>query len=133
AGRAALALAGEPEPLTGRDPCRDLHRDLPLVVHPARAAAGLARFRDDLSRRAALAARAGHPEEALLIAQLPPPMTRRARRRARPLRSAGSLARLTLLGAGNLDRRLGAARRFVERDLEVVAQVCAALRTASPA
>ena len=36
AGRSALALAGEPEPLTGRDACRDLHRELPLLVDAAR-------------------------------------------------------------------------------------------------
>src|SRR5207247_8701594 len=33
----------------------------------------------------------------------------------------------------NLDRRLGAARRFLEADLEVVPQVGAALRSAAPA
>ena len=97
------------------------------------AAAGRARLGDDLARPAALAAGARDGEEALLIAELPAPVALRAGRRPRARRRAGAVARLALLGAGNLDRRLGAARRFLERDLEVVAQVGAALRTAAPA
>src|ERR671931_681787 len=43
-------------------------------------------------------------------------------------RSAAGLARLL---PRNLNRRLGAARRFVERDLQVVPEIGAALRTAA--
>ena len=50
-----------------------------------------------------------------------------ARRRAR------SAAGLAALLPRNLDGGLGAARRFLERDLEVVAEIGAALRPAAPA
>ena len=52
---------------------------------------------------------------------------------ARARRGAGALAGFAGFLARDLDRRFGAGGRFLERDLEVVAQVRAALRTAAPA
>src|SRR5262249_52250245 len=57
----------------------------------------------------------------------------RAGRRRRSGRRPGAVAGFAVLLARNLDRGLGTARRFLERDLEVVAQVGAALRSAAPA
>ena len=78
-----------------------------------------------------LAARASHREEALLVAQLAATLALRARRGFRPLRGARAGTGLARFVTGNLERRLGAARRFFEGDLEVVAQVGPALRTAA--
>ncbi len=50
-----------------------------------------------------------------------------------PLDAPDPLAGLAGFLARDLDRRLGAFRRFLERDLEVVAEVGAALRSAAPA
>ena len=133
AGASVLPLAGEAKPLAGCDAGGNLDRELPLLVDAPGTATGGARLGDDLSRSAALAARARHGEEALLVSQLAASMTRRARRRSGPLRRAGALARFAQLGAGNLDRRFGAARRLLEGDLEVVPEVGPALRAAAPA
>src|SRR5690606_23551780 len=53
----------------------------------------------------------------------------RAGRRRRAGRRAAAVTRLARLTARNLDAGLGAARGFLERDFEVVAQVGAALRS----
>ena len=82
---------------------------------------------------AALAAGARHGEEPLLIAQLTAPLALRARGRLRPFGRAVAAARLALFLPRNLQRHLGALGRFLERDLEVVAQVGAALRAAPAA
>src|SRR6478736_5320366 len=71
AGRAAgdtgLALALNPEPLSRRDPRRDLHGELALLQDAALAVAGGARLGDHLARAAALATGASDGEEALLV------------------------------------------------------------------
>jgi hypothetical protein len=52
--------------------------------------------------------------------------------RRRPRGGSGSAAFFAGLLARNLDRRLGAFGGFLERNLEVVAQIGAALRAAAP-
>ena len=70
-------------------------------------------------------------EESLLKANLSLAVALRANRRRRAWRRAGTAAGLAVFLTRNLDRRFRAARRFLERDLEVVTQIGAALRTAA--
>src|SRR6185503_20102988 len=137
AGRAAaaarFALAAQAQALPARDAGGDLHRQLALVLHAAGATARGAGRADDRARSAALSAGARDREEALLVAQLASPVALRARLGLRPGRRARPVARLARLLAWNLDRRLHTLGGFVERDLEVVPEVDAALRAAAPA
>jgi hypothetical protein len=57
----------------------------------------------------------------------------RTRRRRRTRSGAGSIARLAVFLARNLDDRFGAPGRFLERDFQVVAEIGATLRSASSA
>ena len=88
---------------------------------------------DDRSRAAALPAGPRDGEEALLIAQLAAAVALRACLRLGSRRGAGALARFARFLPRNLNRRLDAFGGFVERDLEVVAQIRAALRAAAAA
>src|SRR4029453_15520221 len=128
-GGPMLALALQPQPLTGGDACRDLHGELALSRDPAFTVARRTRFRDDLPDAAALMARPGNGEEALLVAKLTATTARGARGRRRSWRGAAASAGVAGLGAGKLDRRFSAARGFLERDLEIVAEVRALLRS----
>src|SRR6185295_16729597 len=131
AAGAGFAFILEPQLLPGGDPRGDLDGDLAIARDPAGAAAGLARLRDDLAGAAALRAGARHREEALLKADLALAFALRTGARRRSRRRAGAVARPAIFLARNLDRRLGAARRLLEADLEVVAQVGSALRAAA--
>ena len=84
-----------------------------------------------LTDAAALVAGPGDREESLLVAELTAPAAGRAGGRRRARRGAAATAGLAGFGAGELDRRLGAGRRLLERDLEVVSQVRALLRSAT--
>ena len=136
AGRAAagsgLALAVEAEALAARDAGRDANGELALPGHVAVAAALRARLGDDAPLAAALAAGLRDGEEALLVADLPAPAALRAHGGGGPGRGARALARLARLLPRDLDAGLHPLGRFVERDLEVVAQIGAALRPAAP-
>src|SRR3989442_1654573 len=112
---------------------RELLRRLHLHGREQIAAARLARVGDDLSRATALRARPRDGEEALLEADLSLAAALRALTRRRARRRAGSVTGRAVLLSWDLDRRFCAARRFLERDLEVVPQVGAALRSAAPA
>ena len=133
AGGAGFAFALKAELLPGCDPTGNLDGDFSLARHASRAATGLAGLRDDLSGAAALRARTRDREEALLETDLAVTLALRARARRRSLGRARAVARPAVLLARNLNRRLGAASRFFERDLEVVPQVGAAPRPAAPA
>src|SRR4029077_8824947 len=102
---------------------RNLDRDLALLRHLSGTVAGRARLGDDLAGAAALRAGARDGEEALLEAHLTLAVALRAGGRRRSRCGAGAVAGLAVLLTRNLDRRLDAARRFLERDLEVVAQI----------
>src|SRR5688500_16184978 len=127
-----FALASEPQTLAGGDAGRHADGELPLLDLPARALARGARLGDDAARSAALAAGAGDGEETLLVAQLPATVALRAGRRLRPRCRAAARTGVARLLPRDLDSRLGALGRFVEGNLEVVAQVGAALDTAAP-
>ena len=113
-------------------PAGNLDRQLALAADAPGAAARLTRLRDRLAGAAAVRARARDGEEALLVAQLAGAAALRAGLGRRARRGAGARAGLAGLLARDLDRRLGAGRRFLEGDLEVVAQIGAALRAAAP-
>ena len=132
AGGAVLALAVEPQALTGRDAGGNLDRQLALAADAAGAAAALARLGDGLARAAAVRAGPRDGEESLLVAQLAGALALRAGLGVRAGRGAGALAGLAGLLARDLDRGLGAGGGLLEGDLEVVAQVGAALRPAAP-
>ena len=66
-------------------------------------------------------------EESLLHAHLAVAAARRAADGLRAGLGAGAVARLALLQRRNADLGFGAARGFLERDLEVVAQIGAAI------
>src|SRR5690606_5147357 len=120
AGRARFAFTREPHALSGGDARGDAHRELPLLLHAPRAAAGGAGIGDDRAGAVALAAGAGHREEPLLVAQLSAPLALRAGGRPRAFGAAAARAGFTRLLPGNLQGGLGAPRRFLEGDLEVV-------------
>ena len=92
-----------------------------------------ARFRDDAARALAAAARARDGEKSLLESLLSPALALRARRRALPGAAPEPWHVSHVSRRGNIDGRLDAFGGFLERDLEVVAQVASALGTASPA
>src|SRR5262245_11888408 len=131
ASRSRFALALQAQLLSGGDAFRNLDCDLPLLRDAPGAAAGLARIADDLPGAAALRAGARHGEEPLLEPDLPLPAALRTLARRRAGRRSRSVTRLAVLLPRNLNRRLGPDRRFFEGDLEVVAQIGAALRTAA--
>src|SRR6185295_16575711 len=133
AGGAGFAFTLQTQLLSGGDSRRNLHRDLAFLGDASRTLTRLARVADDLPRTAALRTGARHGEEALLESHLTLAAALRALRWRRALRRARSVARLARLLPRNLDRRLGAARRFLEGNFEVVAQIGAALRSAAAA
>src|SRR5262249_30006818 len=112
------------------DPSRDINRQRLLASRPALAAARLARIVDDSS--GALAAGAGplDREEALLGAETPAAVAGRAGYRLGPGLGAAPFALLAGDQARHADRRLLAAEGLLERNLEVVPQVVAAVRPA---
>src|SRR6185503_17418408 len=81
----------------------------------------------------AAAAGAGHAEESLLERDLAPAAARRARAGRGAGRGPAALAGRARLGARDLDVGLGAEDRFLEAEVEVVAQVGAASRASTPA
>ena len=132
-GEAGLALAVQPQALARGDAGRDLDGQLALACDAPRAPAPGARLADHAPRAAAQAARAGDGEEALLVTQLARPAALPARLGPAAGGRAGALAGVAGFLARDLDGRLGAGKRLLEADLEVVAEVGAALRAAAPA
>src|SRR5205085_9814810 len=95
--------------------------------------ARLTRLGDRLARAAAVAAGTGDGEEPLLIAQLAGAAALAARLGRRALGCTRALARRAGFLAWNLDGGLGAGRRLLEADLEVVAEIRTSLRSTAAA
>src|SRR6185503_1924887 len=133
AGGSVFPFAVQPEALAGGDSRGNLRGDLALAADAPGAAAGLARLADHPAAAAAGGAGSRHREEPLLEAKLPRALALRAHFRRAAGRGARPAAALAGLFARDLDRRLGAGERLLERDLEVVAQVRSALRSAATA
>jgi hypothetical protein len=121
--QAELLAAGNP----GRDPDGE-----PALAHAlARARARRTGLRDDAARASAVSAGLGHGEETLLVADLPATLAARAGGRGAAPGGSAAAALFAALVAGDLNGGLGAPRRFVERDFQVVAQAGAPLRAAA--
>src|SRR5262249_46996840 len=137
AGRAAceprLALARDLDLAPGVDARGDLEQTLVLADHRALAAAVLALAGDHLAGAAAAPAGARHAEEALLERHLAVAVALAAAGRRRPGSGAAARAGRARLRTRDLDVRLGAEDGFLERQLEVVAQVGAAPGAAAAA
>src|SRR5262249_51151445 len=114
AGGSAFAFTLHAELLACRDARRDLHLDLALARHTPCAAAGGAGLRDDPSRSAALRAGARDGEEPLLSSDLPLASALRTRRRVRTGSRPCAMTGVAAFLAGNLNRSLDTARRFLE-------------------
>jgi hypothetical protein len=121
-----LALAGDPELGAVVDAGGNLDLERALGLDLALAVARLALLGDDAPGAAAVAARAGDAEEALLERDLPRASAGGAG--GRPGAGSGPRARAGLAGLtpGDADLGLRSERRLLERDLEVVAEIGAA-------
>src|SRR5688572_229096 len=108
------------------DAGRNLHRQRLVLEHATDAFAGLAGIGDHLAGAVAGRTRLLDREETLRDAHLASPAAARARLRLRAGLRSVAVARRALLERGDADLRFGAARRLLERKLEVVAQVGAA-------
>src|SRR5262249_53631981 len=133
AGGAVLAFAIQAQPLAGRNAGRDLRGDLALASDASGAPARLARPRDHLAAAVARRARARDGEKPLLEAQLARAAALAAHFRSAARRRPRSPARLAGFFARDLDRRFRACVRLFKRDIEVEAQIGAALRAAAAA
>src|SRR5207237_5721447 len=100
----------------------NLHRERLVLLQASGAAARLARVGDHLAGAVARRARLLDREEALGEAHRARAVAGLARLRRRARFRARALAGLARLHRRNADLGLGAARRLLERDLEVVAQ-----------
>src|SRR5207249_3202322 len=131
--RPGLALASQLEPRARVDAGGDL--DVELVRPPLHAGAPAARtrLRDDRALPVAVAARLGDREEALLEADLPRALALRTGARRGPRPGAAPVARVAGREARHRDRLLASEGRFLEADLEVVAEILPAPRPAVPA
>ncbi len=104
---AVLAFARQAQALAGGDAGRDLHLQIALLGGPPVAAAGRARLGDDAAGAAAVAARLGDGEEALLVADLAGAAALRAGlrpRAARPSPSPCTSCRSPRAGCGSASR-----------------------------
>src|SRR5215471_8967895 len=95
-------------------------------------AAGAARIADDLSRAVARAARPANRKETLLVEDLAPAVTSRTRCRTAARFGARAVTPFAWLGTRHLDLRVQSKGSFFETDLQIVADVLAALCPAPP-
>src|SRR5437773_7508118 len=111
----------------------NLDRERFLFLHACGAVAARAGLGDDLSGSVAFRARLLDGEKSLLHAHLTVPFTGRAGSRLGPGFRPGTLAGLAILVGRNANAGFGAARRLLQRDLEVVAQVGSAVHRGAAA
>src|ERR1043166_3728120 len=130
--RPRLALAREPQARAGLDPRRIPPLHLLLALDAPRAATLLARVADALARAAATAARPSHGEEALLVAHLPRAPALLAAFGLRAGRGPAALAVLAGFEARDSELRRHPGGGLFERHLQIVAEVCGALRPRAP-
>src|SRR6185312_5686964 len=137
AGRAAVdtgfAFAREADAIVLVDTGGNLDGERLVLAHAPRALAGRAGIGDHLAAAVALRAGLLQREEALRHAYLAAAVAGRALLRRRARLGAAAVAGRALLERGDADLRFGAARRVLERELEVVAQVGAAIHAVATA
>src|SRR3989338_3801649 len=126
-----LAFARQANAVTGIDTRRHLHRQGLVLFHPTLAVAGGAGLGNHLA--IAMATRAGllHREEALLHAHLADAATGGAGDRRGALLGARAIAGLAVDQGRHANGDRGAAHRLFQVQLQGVAQVAAALGTAT--
>ena len=127
-----LPFTGETQAGTGVNTGRDIDLQLSFRPEIAVAAALLARTADDLPAAAALAAGSAHRQETLLENHLAAAMAHRAGDDAVFGFGAIAIATAALLEPGNLDVGGHAVHGVFEIDLEIVANVFAALGPIAP-
>src|SRR5258708_36317115 len=110
----------------------NVHFELPLLLLVTLAVTLFARCADDLAGAAALAARAPHREETLLVNDLAAAMACRASGSAGAGLGALAAAMIAKLRARYLDLAGHAENRLFELNFEVVADILAALRPRTP-
>ena len=132
AAHPCFAFTLKPDLLAIGNPRRNLDAELPLARDAPFAVAGVAWLRDHASGPAALGTRSRDGEESLREPDLALPLALRACGGRGPRLRAGAAAGLARFVPRNLDGGRGALGRFIERDLEVVAEIAAALRSAAP-
>src|SRR5690606_25520423 len=128
-----LAFAGEADAIAFVDAGGNLHRQGLVRLLAARAVAVGAGRGNELAGAVALGAGLLDGEEALLHAHLAMTVTGRAGLDLGALLGAAAVAGCAFLHGRDADLGLGAACGFLERDLEVVAQVGAAVDIAASA
>src|SRR5437867_3791925 len=121
--RARLAFAGQTNPVVRIDAGGNLDRQRLVLLDAARAVACRARLGNDLAGAMTLRTRLLNREEPLRDAHLAAAVTRRTRLRLRARLRAAAVTRRAFVHRRNADLDLGAARRLLERQLEVVPQV----------
>src|SRR5262249_53667534 len=124
---AGLAAARQADAVTVVDPRGDFHRQRLVLLDAAAAAAGGAGVGDHLAGAVALGAGLLDRETPLLHAHLALALAGGAGGGLGAGLGAAALAGAAFLEGGHADAGLGAARRVFQRDLEVVAQVGAAV------
>src|SRR5205085_7586212 len=128
-----LAFARNAQPRAFVDTGRNLHRDLFLFAHAARAVARRTRILDHFPRAAALRTRTRNREESLRVTNLSASAAAAARHRLRTRFRAAAVARRAIRAARNIERHVFAEDRFLELERQVVAKIVAARRARTAA
>src|ERR1700743_1231754 len=128
AARARLAFAGEPDAGAVFDPGGDVDFVALALLGRAGALAGGAGGLDDLAAAAALGARLGDREEALVLRVDAAAFAARAGDRRGAGRGAGAVAGLAAFLLRHCDAALGAVGRLVEAQVDLGREVTAAAR-----
>src|SRR5436853_2891713 len=130
AGIAGFAFAGNAQPRAVINAGRHLDFEGLFALDAPFAVTGAAMILDHLARAATGRAGAQDRQERLLITHLAAAAAGRTTDGLRAFRRAASVTYITVFQAGHANLRLDALRRFFEANLDVVAQVSAALRAA---
>src|SRR5690606_20199709 len=132
---ARLAFAAEADTIAVIHPGRHLDRQRLGLLHPTPATAGATRIGNDGAATMTTRACLLDGEESLLYAYIPVTMTSRTGFRLAAILDAAAPARLAYHPSRHLDLYLGTAYRFLQGQIQRIAQVCAAeyLRAASTA
>ncbi len=130
---AGFAFAGQADAIALVDAGRNLHRQRFVLLEASRAAARGARRLHDLAAAVTFRARLLNREKALLHAHLAMAVAGRALDRLGAGLGARAMAGLAFVQRRNADLGFGAARGFLQRDLEVVAQVGPAIHIGAAA
>src|SRR6266567_7373655 len=118
-----LAFSREANAVAVVDSRRNFHGERFLLLYARGAVAARAGFRDDFSGPVTVRARLLDGEKSLLHAYLAVPFAGRAGSRLGSGLGARALAGFAIFVRRNSNPGFGAARRLLQRDLEVVAQV----------